>query len=198
MMTLRSCKFLIFTDQNGLFVFIIEYTNYGRITRYYINTSVRSASYSIISIFIYSSFLDDHSTINNTLFKIEPRIRNERLHIIAQPKASSDSDQNSYHILANDQSNQYKYPTIRVDTIDFRINYQVINLFKIPYWLEQDSKLYIRVTLVTVINDRMPYHYIHPYRIDTIDENVLVDRENNSIYFHLESNDYKQREKRLI
>lgn len=99
-------------------------------------------------------------------------------------------------MLAEDQSQQYKYPTIRVRLIDFQLNKSVFDLFKIPSSFKLDEKFYVRVTLVTVINDQTSYHYIHPYRIDTADENVLFDRENNSIYFHLESNGIKTREKR--
>lgn len=41
----------------------------------------------------------------------------------------------------------------------------------------------MRVTLVTAINDQI----LNPYQINTDNENVLFDRENNSIYFPLES-----------
>lgn len=67
---------------------------------------------------------------------------------------------------------------------------------QIPLWCYPNQQLYIRVTLVTVTSDRIPYHCIHPYAIDTSDENTIEDKPNNSIFFRINENEFNTREKR--
>ncbi|CAF1569300.1 unnamed protein product, partial [Adineta steineri] len=45
--------------------------------------------------------------------------------------------------------------------------------------------LHIRLTLVTVPNERVPVRCVHPYPIDTEDVNVIKDPSSNSLYFPL-------------
>lgn len=50
--------------------------------------------------------------------------------------------------------------------------------------------------MVTVTSDRVPYHCIHPYAIDTPDQNVIRDQINNSLYFRINENEFITREKK--
>jgi hypothetical protein len=52
------------------------------------------------------------------------------------------------------------------------------------------------VTLVTVISDTIPHHYIHPYEISTPEENMIHDLLNNSLYFGINEKEAIMGEKR--
>ncbi len=49
--------------------------------------------------------------------------------------------------------------------------------------------------MITVTGHREPY-CIHPYEIDTSENDVIKDPANNSIYFHINENEFNTREKR--
>ncbi|CAF1578302.1 unnamed protein product [Adineta ricciae] len=102
---------------------------------------------------------------------------NEKLRILAQPKAfyrerycsETDPSKNRAQrfIRADDDSSRYEYPTIQIP----------------PKWCDGNRDLYIRVTLVTIISEKVPIVCIHPYTIDTQEKDVLRDASNNSLYF---------------
>jgi hypothetical protein len=52
------------------------------------------------------------------------------------------------------------------------------------------------VTSVTIKTKNVPYHCIHPYEIDTQENNVIKDKENNSLYFPVNENEMNTGEKR--
>ncbi|CAF1155658.1 unnamed protein product [Rotaria sordida] len=71
--------------------------------------------------------------------------------------------------------------------------------FQIPsQWYHSNQQLYIRVTLVTVTSDRIPYHCIHPYEIDTPEDNVIQNLENNSLYFRINENEFIKGKKSFL
>ncbi len=68
---------------------------------------------------------------------------------------------------------------------------------KIPVkYRDRRQALYIRVTSVTIKTKNVPYHCIHPYEIDTQENNVIKDKENNSLYFPVNENEMNTGEKR--
>ncbi|CAF4968660.1 unnamed protein product, partial [Rotaria sp. Silwood1] len=111
----------------------------------------------------------------------------EMINIIAQPKAfyrGRYSSEIGAHlakrfIRAENNDNKHEYPTVQVPTS----------------WYHSNEQLYIRVALVTVPSNRIPYHYIHPYEIDTQEDNVIKDLKNNSLYFPIQENEYIKGEK---
>ncbi|CAF3920202.1 unnamed protein product [Rotaria sordida] len=107
----------------------------------------------------------------------------EKLRVIAQPKAfyrerycsETDPSKNRAQrfIRAEDDIGQHEYPTVEIPL----------------KWRDSNRDLYIRVTLVTVFSDKVPVVCIHPYAIDTSENNVLRDSTNNSLYFPITKED---------
>ncbi|CAF2375946.1 unnamed protein product [Rotaria sp. Silwood2] len=105
------------------------------------------------------------------------------LRIIAQPKASyreryiceTDRRRNRAQrfVRADSNSKQFVYPTIEIPN---------------EWLMKREQSLYIRLTLVTVPNERAPIRCVHPYPIDTEDIHVIKDQSSNSLYFAI-SND---------
>ena len=50
--------------------------------------------------------------------------------------------------------------------------------------------------LVTIISEAVPYACIHPYAIQTPEEDVINDPKQNALYFPITEAEYVQREKR--
>ncbi len=63
-------------------------------------------------------------------------------------------------------------------------------------WCDPTRKLYIQVTPVTIKSKNAPQHCVHPYEIDTQENNVIKDPKNNSLYFRIEKNEFQKGEKR--
>ncbi|CAF3953028.1 unnamed protein product, partial [Rotaria sordida] len=116
----------------------------------------------------------------------------ERIHIISQPKAfyrgryPSEIDKLKNRakrfIRAENNGNRHEYPTVQIPS----------------QWYHSNQQLYIRVTLVTVTSDRIPYHCIHPYEIDTPEDNVIQNLENNSLYFRINENEFIKGKKSFL
>jgi hypothetical protein len=51
------------------------------------------------------------------------------------------------------------------------------------------QQYYIRVCLVTIVNDQTNCRYIHPYDLEDIDVGKHNDRQNNAVLFPIESDD---------
>lgn len=64
-------------------------------------------------------------------------------------------------------------------------------------WRDPNRSIYIRVSLVTSFSDTAPAVCIHPYAIDTQENDVLRDLTNNSLYFPLSKEDIVTGEKRF-
>lgn len=64
-------------------------------------------------------------------------------------------------------------------------------------WRDPNRFLYIRVTLVTSVSDIVPVMCIHPYGIDTPENDVQRDLLNNSLYFPITKEDILSGEKRF-
>jgi hypothetical protein len=72
-----------------------------------------------------------------------------------------------------------------------------LNIFKqIPSkWRDLNRNLYIRVTLVTS-SEHIPVVCIHPYAIDTHENDILRDPYHNSLYFPITKEEIRAGEKR--
>ncbi len=51
------------------------------------------------------------------------------------------------------------------------------------------QQYYIRVCLVTIVNEQTNCRYIHPYDLEDIDVDEHNDRANNAVLFPIESDD---------
>ncbi|CAF3772748.1 unnamed protein product [Rotaria socialis] len=101
------------------------------------------------------------------------------LRLIAEPKSSyrerymceTDRRRNRAQRFVRADSNnpyQFVYPTVEIPT----------------EWTDKlHHSLHIRLTLVTVPNERAPVRCVHPYPIDTEDTNVIKDPSSNALYF---------------
>ncbi|CAF2241671.1 unnamed protein product [Rotaria magnacalcarata] len=108
---------------------------------------------------------------------LEPE--DEKLRILAQPKSfyrdrypcETDPKKNraQRYIRAEDGKTNYEYPTVEIP----------------KKWRHSTRQIYIRVTSITIENELVPYHCIHPYEIDTPDKHVIKDLKNNSLYFRV-------------
>lgn len=118
---------------------------------------------------------------------------NEKLRIVAQPKAfyreryCSETDPSKHRaqrfIRSDDETSKYEYPTVHV-RFHRRDPTHVHSSLQIPSeWFTTARELYIRVTLVTVVSDKVPVVCVHPYTIDTQENGVLRDASNNSLFF---------------
>ncbi|CAF1037725.1 unnamed protein product [Rotaria sordida] len=113
----------------------------------------------------------------------------EKLLILAEPKAfyrdrySCETDRTKNraqrYIRADDNQLKYEYPTVKIPT----------------KWCDLKRQIYIRVTSVTIKNELLLYHCIHPYEIDTSENNVIKDPENNSLYFRINKDEFIKGEK---
>ncbi|CAF2631998.1 unnamed protein product [Rotaria sp. Silwood2] len=107
----------------------------------------------------------------------------EKLQIIAQPKAfyreryCSETDPRKNRaqrfIRADDETSKHEYPTVQIPL----------------KWRDSNRDLYIRVTLVTIFSEKAPVICIHPYTIDTTENDVFRDSHNNSLYFPITKDD---------
>lgn len=48
---------------------------------------------------------------------------------------------------------------------------------------------YIRVCLVAIIDEQLPFHYIHPYDLEDIDVEERNDRQNKAVWYSINSED---------
>ncbi|CAF4091209.1 unnamed protein product, partial [Rotaria sp. Silwood2] len=131
------------------------------------------------------------SLLSNTNIRcnttLEPE--DEKLLIIAEPKAfyrdrySCEVDPTKSRaqrfIRAEDNQLKYEYPTVKIPN----------------KWCDPTRQIYIQVTSVTILNELVPYHCIHPYEIDTQENNVIKDPENNSLYFRINEDEFRKGEK---
>ncbi|CAF0856077.1 unnamed protein product [Adineta ricciae] len=108
----------------------------------------------------------------------------DQIEIIAQPyygtklRYRSDYSKNDQRqgVLKNRTKNSsYTGPAIRIP----------------QQYLDPNGGYYVRVCLVTVVNDRTCLRYIHPYRVENTTNNQLYNEETNSIYFPLQEEDYR-------
>ncbi|CAM4842287.1 unnamed protein product [Rotaria magnacalcarata] len=101
------------------------------------------------------------------------------LRLIAEPKPSyrerymceTDRHRNrAQRFVRADGNNPYQfvYPTVEIPT---------------EWTTKLQHALHIRLTLVTVPNERVPVRCVHPYPIDTEDTNVIKDPSSNALYF---------------
>lgn len=131
----------------------------------------------------------------------------EKLRILAQPKAfyreryCSETDPTKHRaqrfIRADDETSKHEYPTVQVRIyIHTNLKYSP-NIFKqIPSkWRDLNRNLYIRVTLVTS-SEHIPVVCIHPYAIDTHENDILRDPYHNSLYFPITKEEIHAGEKR--
>jgi hypothetical protein len=144
--------------------------------------------------------------VNDIIYDRPLEIEDEKLRIIAQPKAlyrerySCEIDPNKHraqrYIRTEDNNSKYEYPTVKVLRIYFIFSY--LSFFvQIPSKLcDPTRKLYIQVTPVTIKSKNVAQHCIHPYEIDTQENNVIKDPKNNSLYFRIEKNEFQKGEKR--
>ncbi|CAF2888304.1 unnamed protein product [Rotaria sp. Silwood2] len=119
----------------------------------------------------------------------ELRPEDEKLLILAEPKAfyrdrySCEVDPTKSRaqrfIRAEDNQLKYEYPTVKIPN----------------KWCDPTRQIYIQVTSVTILNELVPYHCIHPYEIDTQENNVIKDPENNSLYFRINEDEFRKGEK---
>ncbi|CAF1188012.1 unnamed protein product [Adineta ricciae] len=108
----------------------------------------------------------------------------DQIEIIAQPyygtklRYRSDYNKNDQRqgVLKNRTKNSsYIGPAIRIP----------------QQYLDPNGEYYVRVCLVTVINDKTNIRYIHPYRLENTTDNQLYDQQTNSIFFPLQEEDYR-------
>jgi hypothetical protein len=144
--------------------------------------------------------------VNDRIYDRPLEMEDEKLRIIAQPKAlyrerySCEIDPNKHraqrYIRTEDNNSKYEYPTVKVLRIYFIFSY--LSFFvQIPSKLcDPTRKLYIQVTPVTIKSKNVAQHCIHPYEIDTQENNVIKDPKNNSLYFRIEKNEFQKGEKR--
>ncbi|CAF0725571.1 unnamed protein product [Rotaria sp. Silwood1] len=102
------------------------------------------------------------------------------LRLIAQPKASY----RERYICETDRRRNRAQRFVRADNNPNRLVYPTIEIPN-EWIIKRQQTLYIRLTLVTVPNERVPVRCVHPYPIDTEDVNVIKDPSSNSLYFPL-------------
>jgi hypothetical protein len=56
-------------------------------------------------------------------------------------------------------------------------------------YLNPTDRYFIRVSLVTIKYNKTNVHYFHPYELEHPKHELFNDRQNNSVWFPIESND---------
>lgn len=67
---------------------------------------------------------------------------------------------------------------------------------QIPMKCDPTRQLYIQVTPVTIKSRNIARHYIHPYEIYTQEKGVIINQQNNSLYFPIDKSEFSKGEKR--
>ncbi|CAF2994283.1 unnamed protein product [Rotaria socialis] len=174
-----------FTDIDSIFQ--------SYLTSNYDSNDMHQPEYTMVDPDYQPTLLDTVSSVDSnyvTLNSIQ-NIGNEleQLHIIAEPKATyrgryiceirEGGNRTNRFIRAEPNGLEHEYPTVKI----------------LPEWNKPNRQLYIRLTLVTVPNERKPRRCIHPYGIDTPNDGDIKDRENNSLFFRIDPSDYVKGEK---
>ncbi|CAF4117448.1 unnamed protein product, partial [Rotaria magnacalcarata] len=133
------------------------------------------------------SSVESHYVTVNSIQNIGNEL--EQLHIIAEPKAIYRGRYISEIREGGSRINRF----IRAEVNRLKHEYPTVKI--LPEWNKPNRQLYIRLTLVTVPNERKPRRCIHPYEIDTPNNGDIKDLENNSLFFLIDPSDYVKGEK---